>query len=66
MGRVILAFDNDGILCIEQPCGSCMLRCYSLHLMGSCFVVGLLFFGVYGALFNVLSRRIALYFVGDR
>ena len=36
------------------------------QLMGSCFVVGLLFFGVYGTLFNVLIRRVALYFVGDR
>jgi len=33
------------------------------QLMG--FVVGLLFFGVYGALFNVLSRSVSLYFVGD-
>jgi hypothetical protein len=33
---------------------------------GSLLVVGLLFFGVYGALFNVMSRSVALYFLWGR
>jgi hypothetical protein len=33
--------------------------------MGSFFVVGPLPFGVYGALFNVFSTSVVLFFVGD-
>jgi hypothetical protein len=48
---------------VEVVC--CDINIRFTQLTGSCLVVGLLFFGVFGALFNVLCRSVVLFFVGD-
>jgi len=54
-----------GVLYIQQTCRSCyvaiLFKIHFTQLMGSCFVVGLLLFGTYEALYRVTLHKVTLH-----